>query len=427
MKKPVFRQQAIDARKTEWLGTIRLRTPRLNAFMSVLAFVPVALLIVLLVFGRYTRHERVRGELVPSGGLLNLASPSAGTVARCFVSEGQLVTEGESVIEIKTGLSSVAVGDTSTVIAEQLKGQHDALEADLSNQGGLANQRALSLNERLLTLRRQADLVETMRSLKDEQVRGANALVERMQPLREKGVIAIFQFEKQQSEAIDVQAQLKAVMVQKLELDQQISAVQGEVAALPAAEAAKRNDIERKLADVSQAMARNEAERAIVLRAPRSGVVAGMTTALGQNLASGQRLMSFIPANSKLEAELWVPSRAIGFLSVGDEVVLRYDAYPYQKFGQYAGHIVSVARSATLPSELDSLRGRSSAEPMYRVLVALRGQSVAAFGKSLELKPSMTLDADVLLERRRLIEWIISPLLERTQPLPPDSGSAKTT
>ena len=126
---------------------------------------------------------------------------------------------------------------------------------------------------------------------------------------------------------------------------------------------------------------------------------------------TGQPLLSLLPGDGTLEAELLVPSRAIGFIEPGDSVLLRFQAYPYQKFGHHQGRVERISRSALNPAEVGSLVGSAQAgEPLYRVTVKLAGQTVMAYGNAEALKPGMLLEADVLGERRRLIEWIFEPL-----------------
>ena len=120
-------------------------------------------------------------------------------------------------------------------------------------------------------------------------------------------------------------------------------------------------------------------------------------------------------SNSKLEAQIFSSSRAIGFLHAGQRVLLRYQSFPYQKFGSYEGTVAEVSRSAISPSELgQSFVGLTSLygtnEPVYRITVALDKQSVLAYGQTIPLKPGMQLEADVLIEKRHLIEWILDPL-----------------
>ena len=137
------------------------------------------------------------------------------------------------------------------------------------------------------------------------------------------------------------------------------------------------------------------------------GVIATQLVKPGQAVHLGQPLLSLLPGDGRLEAELLVPSRAIGFIEPGDSVLLRYQAYPYQKFGHHQGKVERISRSALGASELGTAQ---AAEPYYRVTVALDMQAVTAYGNEEPLKPGMLLDADILGEKRRLIEWVFEPL-----------------
>jgi len=105
-----------------------------------------------------------------------------------------------------------------------------------------------------------------------------------------------------------------------------------------------------------------------------------------------------------------VPARAIGFVAPGQMVRLLYDAFPFQSFGSYRGTIASVATTMLQPAELPELV-LALKEPAYRVKVALERQTVDAFGREVALQPDMTLRADIILERRSLLEWLLEPLM----------------
>jgi membrane fusion protein len=212
-------------------------------------------------------------------------------------------------------------------------------------------------------------------------------------------------------------AGIKTLRRQRLDTQQQLSTLQSQLAQLPFDTAAKANQLRGQLAQLDAQLAQSEAERGTVLRAPRAGVVSTLLVKTGQNVASGQPLLSILPADSELEAQLLVPSSAIGFITRGDRVVLRYQAYPYQKFGQEYGNVVQVSRSALSPAETASLLGQNIATPLYRVLVKLDHQSIAAYGKTESLKPGMALSADILLDRRSLWQWVFEPLYGLRQQL----------
>jgi membrane fusion protein len=138
--------------------------------------------------------------------------------------------------------------------------------------------------------------------------------------------------------------------------------------------------------------------------------VAALLVEPGQLVGSGTNLLTLLPEGSPLEAHLFAPSRAIGFIRAGQEVLLRYPAFPYQKFGIHRARVLSVSRSAVVPAELGFTPPDGSREPLYRIKVALAMQSVAAYGREEPLQAGMQVEADVLLDSRRLIEWVFEPL-----------------
>jgi membrane fusion protein len=135
---------------------------------------------------------------------------------------------------------------------------------------------------------------------------------------------------------------------------------------------------------------------------------------LGNTVQAGQPLATVIPAHTAFEADLWAASKDVGFIAPGQQVALRLSAFPYQKFGQLQGEVTRVDLSPGDPGggAVDAAAARESpGEPRYRVVVKLRKQYVLAYGRQQALKAGMTLEADVLQDHRRLIEWVFDPLL----------------
>ncbi|MBV9250914.1 MAG: HlyD family secretion protein, partial [Acetobacteraceae bacterium] len=109
-----------------------------------------------------------------------------------------------------------------------------------------------------------------------------------------------------------------------------------------------------------------------------------------------------------LEAELFIPARAIGFVRPGQDVRVLYDAFPYQHFGTYRAKIVSI--SQTIVTANDIVGPVTLQGPAYRAVAKLERPDIDAYGKRVPLQPDMVLHADVILERLKLMEWILNPL-----------------
>lgn len=104
--------------------------------------------------------------------------------------------------------------------------------------------------------------------------------------------------------------------------------------------------LERAQASLQQEMAENQIRKSAFVTAPNNGTVTAIAYESGQTVAAGQMLATLIPSdvggknqggNPALEAHLYAPSRAAGFVVAGQRVLIRYQAYPYQKFGLQPG------------------------------------------------------------------------------------------
>ncbi len=413
MPKGLFRQEVIDARRGDWLGGIIVVTPLSRWILTTWSLALAASILLFLIFGQYTRRETVTGQLVPSAGLLNVSAFTTGTVTQVRVYDGQAVHRGDPLMEISSEQDSASLGNTHALVSRQLDDQRVRLQADLQTQQEVLAQQTQALTDKVALLRSQIIEINAQLAIQQQQADSAKNILERIKPLEIKGYVSALQVEQQESTMLDAQAQYKALMRQQLDLHQQADTAAQQLAQAPLDASIRRNDTERKLADINQSTAQNEVQRAVVLHAPCDGVVSNLLLKRGQMVAAGQSLLSLLPSDSILQAQLLVPSRAVGFIEPGSRVVLRYQAFPYQKFGQHFGHVVEISRSSLTSAEVASLTGSSPQQnqpPLYRVQVALDSQAVQAYGRAEGLRPGMALDADVLMEQRRLIEWVFEPL-----------------
>jgi membrane fusion protein len=138
---------------------------------------------------------------------------------------------------------------------------------------------------------------------------------------------------------------------------------------------------------------------------------------VGQTVDNNQAMVTLVPASGELQARLYAPSSSIGFVQAGDAVLLRYQAFPYQKFGQHEGVVETVSTSAVNPAELAGLpaTGLAPGEPVFAIQVKLKAGSIDANGQQRPLQAGMQLEADILQERRKLYEWMLEPLFSVTQ------------
>jgi membrane fusion protein len=403
----LFRREMLDARKQRWLGSIRLPVSRMGWPMAALALAALIALIALLGLGRYTRSERASGLLVPQGGLLALSAPASGSLLRSHVREGQRVSRGQILLEISSEIDSPAlragvgqaVGAELAVQRARLLADRDALERERQDNSA-------QLRQRIAAARDRVALAEAQLRLRREQAAQAQRLARQVQPLRGDKLLSDVQWQQYETTRIEAQTRVQDAQRDGLSAARELADAQSALQQLPQRLSEQRNRIERELAGIAQDDARNEGRRRIAVIAPRDGRIAALAGVEGQTVAAGQRLLSLLPEHAPMQAELWVSDRAVGLIAPGTPVALRYAGFPYQRYGLQRGRVLDIARGALSPEEIRARTGLSVAAPAWRVGVALDRQSIGAHA----LPTQMRVDADLLLERRRLYEYLLAPL-----------------
>nr|WP_283711171.1 HlyD family efflux transporter periplasmic adaptor subunit [Pseudoalteromonas prydzensis] len=144
------------------------------------------------------------------------------------------------------------------------------------------------------------------------------------------------------------------------------------------------------------------------ITASNSGVVTGIQVVEGETLTQAKPLLHIIPEGSELVAELLLPTRSAGFIALGNDTRLRFDAFPYQRFGFINSKISRIDKALITPNEIRLPIALQ--EPVYRLRATLSQPQMQAYGKAFELKSGMLFEADIMLEQRTLIEWLLEPL-----------------
>ena len=406
----LFRREALASQRRTSLGSVQINTPPAFWAVSLLAAAFVVAAGAYLYFGHYTRRATVNGMLVPATGLVTLNASDAGDVLAVDVHQGERVFAGERLASFDNPLASAALGNTLAFIAAELDTERKGLEQDLTTQHALAASQSATLRKSVTSLRAQLTQIDSQLVLQRQEAANMASLLKSIMPLRRQGIVSVYDYQQQQADTFNAELQVKALQRERLSLAQQLAQARERLAQIPLTLAAQQNATRNKLAQLEQALAQNEAQREWVLQAPRAGIVSTVLMKPGQAVTAGEPLLTVVPAGSQLEAQLLVPSSAVGFVRRGQRVVLRYQAFPYQKFGLHFGEVDQVSRSALSPQEVAVLVGQQVSAPLYRVLVRLNAQFVDAYGRPVELRPGMALRADILLDRRRLIDWVLEPL-----------------
>jgi len=411
----LFRPEVIEGRQQAWLGSIQLVRPVPLAVLTLLVVIIALVSGAFLIEGRYTRKAHISGYLVPDRGVLRLLPPQAGTVAESHAVEGKTVRRGDVLFVLAVDRANLS-GDTQAAVQASLNARSRSLHDASRQKTQLEQEQRAGLDRQVEDMRREIAQIDAETELQRERLTLAQQTLAQFESLQRDHFVSAAQVQAKTAEVLDVQAKLQALARQRSGQSRGIGALENQRRELPLRTSAALGEIERDLATLAQDAAETEARQRVVVRAPQDGVVTAVLAEPGHSVSPASALASLVPADAKLQAQLFAPSSAVGFVRPMQQVQLRYQAFPYQKFGHHAGQVLQVSRTPLQAAELaglplpESLKAAPSAEPLYRITVLLDQQAVRAYGQAQPLAAGMQLEADVLLDRRRLIEWIFEPL-----------------
>lgn len=419
MSRPLFRGEVLQAQQGSWLARVQLVRPLSLDLVTVVVLLLAAALVLFLLLAHYTRKSTVEGVLVPDRGVIRLVPAESATVVQRLVREGQAVKAGDVLFVLaleRPRLMAQAQADVRRSLAERQRSLEDAV----LQQEALARAQVAAVDRRLQALELERTQVDNELSLQQQRLGLARQSLQRLEQLSREQFISEAQVLAKREELLGVQAQLQALERQRAALARERAQLEGERLSLPLQARNARGGLERDMAALTRESAEQDTERRLIVRAPQDGVLSAVLAETGQSVSPASALASLVPQGAVLEAQLFAPSRAMGFVRPGQTVQMRLEAFPYQKFGQLQGRVLAVSRTPLAAGELAAhalaaTPATRSGEALFRITVALEAQDPAAWPQP--LVAGMRLQADVLLERRRLIEWLFEPLLGLRQRL----------
>ena len=409
MRQGLFRQEAVEHNRPTLVGEV-LAAHRLPfRFVTIASLLLTCTVITYLFFGTYTPKARVRGYLAPSAGLIKVYALQPGTLTESYVTEGQQVARGDVLFVLSSERGSLQVAQPQGLAIQQIEQRRAQVELEQHTQQQIDRVQEAELRERLAGMRAQRQQMLSTISLQQQRVTQVDAIATRFANLVEQKFVSVTQAAEQQSAALEQQTRLQELRLAQSTLERDINSLRQQIASASLEAAQRRSQMQRDQVTLEQERTEYEARRTVVIVAPADGMVTAILTERGQSAGTQTALLTILPKHSVLQARLLVPSRAIGAVARGGSVSLRYDAFPYQRFGSFAGRITEVSRTLLAPAEIDA--PVRVAESSYRVTVALDAQLVNLASGATPLQAGMELEADILLERRRLILWLFEPLL----------------
>jgi len=404
----LFRQEVFDAKRHAIYGSAALYRPFSFAALTFLMICVASSTFAYAWFCYIPNRESVQGWVTITQGMARIYPRRAGTISKLLVKPGEFVKRGQILAVLDTdiaGTSGRLSDEQKTDLTKRIKeldiqiyenGQKLEIEKRrLHDRAESSNQEVASIENQLLLAREQSTLQE-----KD---------IERLKDAVQQHLISQ---EDYNGRARQLLSQKQSIIEsQRLQEEKRTDARDAMFQISEADEELRRTISELRSQKVSlvQTISESEFQGATSIIAPIDGVVDYSGVNIGRAVTIEMPLFSVSPSSGFPSVELIVPSSAAGFIKPGQSVQLKIDAYSYERYGTVDGIVSYVSKDASSPQEtIAPFKVETSS---FRVSVRLLNDRRPGRLRVSDLRSGMTLRADVVIDKRRIWQILIDPIL----------------
>ncbi len=393
-KRPFGRPISVMPRPWVWIG----------GFIVVFA----AIAVLFLATAEYSRKETVRGWLVSQDGVARITHDSAGVVERIAMTSGDSVRVGDPVIYLSRDTFMEDGRSSGGELLQELAKQIAALDRRAELLRTEADIEGDSITNQLQGLEKEQNALSRQKNEQKRRLDAASGKLKLLESAAQNGAATQWEVLRQEDERVVLKQALAEMRQSEMSLNRERERLTARARTLPVETERSISNLMSQRSQLLQQITKQESTRRVVLKSPITGKLASLEIHPGSTVLPNQLLATVLPENLAMVAEVFVPSSAIGFIKPGQRARLMYDAFPLQQFGTFAGKVQSVSEFILMPSEVPQtffLR-----EATFKVQIAIDSDSIGLESGSASLRPGMLLAAEIILESRSLLDWLLEPI-----------------
>lgn len=411
MTNGLFREQSVRNRMHAHDGRVISGLPISHITWSTTALLFILLTLILCFFGEYTKRIEATGQITSDKGIVKVDSKSPGVITGVFVKVGDHIKKGDVLISISEASISSSLGSNELIQGRSLADQKRAISSQIDSNIRLSHEQEIDLNQQIFSLNSQILILNDHISIQRKEISNYRSLLEKMRPVAAQGYISAYQMQTQEALTFEAEGSLKDLEKQLAETRSSMRQEEKQLEEIPSNLSAKNSDLSRQLAQIESLISQNAVTESQNIIAPSDGTISEVIAVTGTTIGNNANLVSIIPKDGALIAELQLDAKSAGFIQLGNVVDLNYDAFPYERFGSFRGRVLTVSKSALTPQEINAWTGANdNQQAKFVIQVSLPSDYVTYQNHNFPLKPGMSLSAHIMLERRPIYKWVMSPL-----------------
>ncbi|EBM3813768.1 HlyD family efflux transporter periplasmic adaptor subunit [Salmonella enterica] len=373
--------------------------------------------ITFVIMGSYTRRVNVSGEITTWPRPVNIYSSVQGFIVKQFVTEGQEIRKGEPVYQIDVSRST-----SSGVVSDN---QRKDIENQIVRIANIISRLEDSKKATLQTLEKQKmqyqEAFERSTAIVRRAEEGIIIMKNNMNNYRtyqKKGLINKDQLTNQTALYYQQQNNLLSLSGQNEQNALQITSLESQIKIQAADFDNRIYQMELQRYELQKELINTDVNGEVIILALSDGKIDSLSVTVGQMVSAGDSLLQIIPDKIKDHyLVVWAPNDAVPYINPGDRVNIRYEAFPAEKFGQFAATVLLVSKTPASSQEMLTYQGapknnQNTSVPYYKIVVRPDLQEIRYDGKFLPIENGMKAQGTLFLEKRKIYQWMLSPFYD---------------
>lgn len=347
--------------------------------------------------------------VVPSRGVIRIIPKRDGIIQRIHFKVGNSVVKGDSLFTVNTD-KQLPEGTTATKSAiQKIEQTKTAITKQQSNAKEEAAFKTKRLQSQIQSLEERVFRVGEQIDTQIKAVELEKNLLKNYKNLFNQEAASSLELNRQEKQHLIAIRTLQVLSDEKENFQAEKRDKELQIDSIKIATQKELSLLEEKLSFTEQSLNKEISNEKFIIQAPVSGQIASIIANHGQSINNQQALATLLPEGTRLEVKLYISPKAIGFIKSGQKVKLRYESFPYQKFGSHEGKITDISSSVVLAKDLDfPIIQQKSA---FVATVEIEKDFFIYDGQIISLQPGMISSTDIILENRKIWEWILEPLI----------------
>ncbi len=404
-KQPDFLQKSIEYQNTnKFYSDIVIVQSRVISIFITLIISVLLIVIFLLSSTTFSKKVNIIGEIRYDKGVIRMFPNSSGIILNSYIKNGEKVKKNDILFSVSTRKDNKQTSTAKLLLNELtldkklIKNIINDKEKIITLKKSTMENQSLILNSIINELENKLDTMKKILVLSDNNI---TQLIN----LKKKKLISLIDYEEQLRKHLEKKVNISNVNNEINQRKNELLRLKHDIKVLNSEKNVEINNLKRNLIALNEKYVNIKKDEEFYIKSPINGTVSEITTYEGSPANPKNSLVKIVPDNSKFQAILYVPPSLIGLVKTGQKVLIKYNSFPYQRYGVYKGKISSISNTLTTKEDKYSLR--EDVQQYYLAIVTLEYQKVFYKDKNFSLFDGMKINATVLLEERTVYNFFM--------------------